>query len=366
MAWAAKQIRRMPPPGPWVPVPAIALSRGVSAMDVAREDGLDLSVVIPVYNEEDNVAALHAQIRAALDALARPSEIVLVNDGSRDGTAAALDALAASDPGLTVVHLRRNFGQTAAMAAGFDLARGAVIVAMDGDLQNDPADISLLLAKLDEGYDVVSGWRRNRRDKWLTRLVPSRIANWLISSLTGVKLHDYGCSLKAYRREILRDVHLYGEMHRFIPALAHWAGGSVAEVAVSHRARTAGKSKYGLGRTTRVLLDLLTVKFLLSYSTKPIHVFGPPGLLAVLVGVGLGLYLTFVKLVEGYNIGHRPLLMLAVLLVLTGAQFITMGLLGEIQARTYYEATGRPPYAVRRIATSRTPQPQEAPHHHEG
>jgi len=335
-------------------------------MDVPRDEAPDLSVVIPIYNEEENVAALHAQVRAALDALGRPSEMVLVNDGSRDGTAAALDALAASDPDLTVVHLRRNFGQTAAMSAGFDLARGAVIVSMDGDLQNDPADIPLLLAKMDEGYDVVSGWRLDRKDKWLTRRVPSRIANWLISTLTGVRLHDYGCSLKAYRREILRDVHLYGEMHRFIPALAHWAGGSVAEVPVNHRARTAGKSKYGLGRTTRVLLDLLTVKFLLSYSTKPIHVFGPPGLIAGLVGVVLGLYLTFVKLVEGHNIGQRPLLMLAVLLVLTGAQFITMGLLGEIQARTYYEATGRPPYAIRRVVSSHSPQPQEAPHHHEG
>ncbi len=235
------------------------------------------------------------------------------------------------------------------MAAGFDEASGDVVIAMDADLQNDPADIPKLLDKMNEGYDVVSGWRRDRKDKWLTRILPSKIANWLISRMTGVYLHDYGCSLKAYRREVLRDVRLYGEMHRYIPALAYWAGGSVAEVVVTHHPRRFGKSKYGLSRILRVVLDLMTVKFLLAYSTKPIQVFGRWGVISGALGFLLALYLSVEKLVLNVNIGTRPLLLLAVLLMIVGVQFITMGLMAEVQVRTYYESQNKPIYRVRRV-----------------
>jgi glycosyltransferase involved in cell wall biosynthesis len=310
-----------------------------------------LSVVVPVFDERECVAPLHQALTAALDHLGRPSEIILVDDGSRDGTSEALDEIAAADDRVVVVHLRRNFGQSAAMAAGFDQARGDVVIAMDADLQNDPADIPLLLSKLGEGYDVVSGWRQDRKDTWLTRRLPSNVANWLISVMTGVHLHDYGCSLKAYRREVLADIRLYGDMHRFIPALAHWAGGRIAEAAVNHHPRRFGKSKYGLGRILRVILDLFTVKFLMSYSTKPIQVFGAWGLWSGLIGFVICTYLTVLKLGFGASIGSRPLLLLGVLLLFIGAQFITLGLLAELQARTYYEARGRPVYALRRIVT---------------
>jgi len=308
-----------------------------------------LSIVAPVYNEEDSVGPLHQRLRQVLDRLDQPAEIILVNDGSTDGTEQALDAIAAEDPCVVVVHLRRNFGQSAAMAAGFDQATGEVVVALDADLQNDPADIPLLLGKLDQGYDVVSGWRKDRHDPWLTRRLPSNVANWLISTITGVHLHDYGCSLKAYRREVLADIRLYGDMHRFIPALAYWAGGRITEVPVTHHARQFGKSKYGLSRIFRVILDLITVKFLLSYSTKPIHVFGPWALLAGLSGFAICLGLTIYKFVAHQNIGDRPLLLLGVLLIFVALQFITLGLVAELQARTYYEARGRPIYALRRV-----------------
>ena len=288
-------------------------------------------------------------LRDALEELDIPWEVVLVDDGSTDGTAAALDEEAQRDGRFTVIHLRRNFGQTAAMAAGFDHARGDVIVAMDADLQNDPRDIPMLLEKLGEGYDVVSGWRRHRKDKWLTRVLPSRIANWLISAITGVKLHDYGCSLKAYRREIIQDVKLYGEMHRFLPALCYWAGARVAEVEVAHHPRRFGRSKYGLGRILRVLLDLLTVKFLLSYSTMPIRVFGPPGVAAFVAGVAIAGYLSWQKLVYHASLANRPALMLAVLLMILGVQFVSMGLIGELVARTYYESQDKKTYTVRYI-----------------
>jgi len=235
------------------------------------------------------------------------------------------------------------------MAAGFDHATGDVIIAMDADLQNDPADIPRLLDKINEGYDVVSGWRRDRKDKFLTRILPSKIANWLISTMTGVRLHDYGCSLKAYRREVLQDVRLYGEMHRYIPALAYWAGGSVAEVVVTHHPRRFGKSKYGLSRILRVLLDLFTVKFLLAYSTKPIQVFGRWGLFSGGLGLLLALYLSLDKLIYGVNIGSRPLLLLAVLLIIVGVQFVTMGLMSEVQVRTYYESQNKTIYKIRRV-----------------
>jgi len=312
-----------------------------------------ISIVVPVYNEDESLGILHERLAEALDPLELEAEIILVNDGSSDGTEDVLDALAAKDERVVAVHLRRNFGQSPAMAAGFDQATGDAVIAMDADLQNDPADIPMLLAKLDEGYDVVSGWRQDRKDKWLTRRLPSNVANWLISTITGVHLHDYGCSLKAYRREVLADVKLYGDMHRFIPALAHWAGGKITEVPVNHHARQYGVSKYGLGRVFRVILDLITVKFLLSYSTKPIQVFGPWGLGSGFLGCLICLYLAVVKFGFGQNIGSRPLLLVAVLLIFMGGQFITLGLLAELQARTYYESVGRPVYALRRVVDRR-------------
>lgn len=308
-----------------------------------------ISLVLPVYNEEESLEHLYTALVQAMDNLPDSCEAVLVNDGSRDRSGEIMDELAARDPRFVAVHLRRNFGQTAAMAAGFDEAHGEILVAMDADLQNDPADIPKLLAKMDEGYDVVSGWRKDRKDKWLTRILPSRIANGLISKMTGVALHDYGCSLKAYRAEVLHDVRLYGEMHRFIPALCYWAGGKVAEVEVIHHPRLYGQSKYGLGRILRVVLDLMTVKFLLSYVTKPIQVFGKWGLMSTFAGILLGLVLTIEKLFFGAAIANRPLLLLAVLLVILGAQLISMGLLAELQARTYYEAQGKRIYTLRKV-----------------
>lgn len=314
-----------------------------------------ISLVLPVYNEEESLPHLYDALVAALTPLPCQWQVVLVNDGSQDGSAALLEEIAQRDEHFVAVHLRRNFGQTAAMAAGFDQATGEVIVALDADLQNDPADIPKLLDKLAEGYDVVSGWRKNRKDKWLTRILPSQIANGLISTLTGVHLHDYGCSLKAYRREVLQDVRLYGEMHRFIPALAYWAGGRVAEVEVTHHPRRFGQSKYGLSRILRVVLDLLTVKFLLSFSTKPIQVFGKWGLISFLVGLLVAGYLTVEKLAFGVALANRPALLLAVLLMVLGAQFVAMGLLAELQARTYYEAQGKRIYAIRKITSRAKP-----------
>ncbi len=308
-----------------------------------------VSIVAPVYNEVDALWPLYESLVKVIDKLGRPAEVILINDGSTDGSDQRLDEIADKDDRFTVIHLRRNFGQTAALAAGFDHARGEAIVALDADLQNDPEDIPRLLAKLDEGYDVVSGWRKHRKDTWLTRKLPSAIANWLISRVTGVHLHDYGCSLKAYRAEVLRDVKLYGDMHRFIPALAYWAGGRVTEMEVTHHARKYGKTKYGISRTLRVLLDLATVKFLLAYATHPLQIFGRWGLISGGLGVLIGLYLTADKFIHGAALANRPALMLAVLLVLMGMQLITMGLIAELQARTYYEAQGKPVYTVRYV-----------------
>jgi glycosyltransferase involved in cell wall biosynthesis len=312
----------------------------------------EISVVIPLYNEEESIPHLYAALTDAMDAHGRPYEIIIVDDGSKDKSFAMLRDLALQDARLKVVRLRRNFGQTAAFSAGFDRARGEVIITMDADLQNDPHDVPLLMAKIDEGYDIVSGWRKDRHDRFLDRKLPSMIANRLISNVTDVKLHDYGCSLKAYRRDVLQHVHLYGELHRFIPALASQVGGTVTEVPVSHRARQYGRSKYGISRTVRVMLDLITVWFLGGYGTRPIHVFGTLGLIMAGVGVLLGLYLTLVKLVEHVNIGGRPMLLLAVLLVVIGAQLVTMGLLAEINIRTYYESQGKPIYVVREVVAS--------------
>jgi len=327
---------------------------------VRSQDTPFLSVVIPLYNERENVEELHRQLRVALDGLGRSYELILVDDGSTDGTPALLRALQERDPGVRVLELRRNFGQTAAFSAGFDHARGDVVVTSDGDLQNDPADIPRLVAKLDDELDMVCGWRQHRRDP-ASKRIPSWFANRLISWSTGVKLHDYGCSLKAIRREVVENLRLYGEMHRFIPAVASWMGVSVAELPVNHRARTRGKSKYGIGRTFRVLIDLFTVKFLLAYGTRPAHLFGVMGLTSGGVGLGILVYLTVLKLGFGESIGGRPLLLLGALLFLTGILLVNFGLLGELLVRTYHESQGKPIYVLKKPrATAATPEPEPA------
>ncbi len=319
--------------------------------EIAKGDRpLQLSVVVPLLDEEDNLPALYEQITRALDGRYQ-YEIVFVDDGSNDGSFQILKDLHASDPRIRVIRFRRNFGQTAALSAGFAHARGDVIVAMDADLQNDPADIPMLVAKLDEGCDVVSGWRKKRHDKALTRRLPSRIANWLISWITDVKLHDYGCTLKAYRREVLAQTRLYGEMHRFIPALASWSGAQVSECVVNHRPRTAGKAKYGLGRTFKVVLDLMTVKFLGSFSTKPIYIFGGLGLLTACAGVLSGLAVLYQKFFGHSHLAmnRNPLLILTAVLIITTVQFILMGLLAELLVRTYHESQNRPTYVIKEV-----------------
>ena len=307
---------------------------------------MDLSLVIPVYNEEENVEPLIGEIETSLAVLGKTYEIVVVDDGSRDATFAKLRSIRGRLAQLKVVRLKRNFGQTAALAAGLAQAQGAVVILMDGDGQNDPADIPALLHKLDEGNDLVAGWRYNRQDPFLNRRLPSMIANRLISFTTHVKLHDYGCTLKAMRQDVAKNLRLYGEMHRFIPAIAYERGARIAELKVNHRPRLRGTSKYGITRTLRVVLDLLTVKFLSSYSTRPSHVFGPIGLGSGFLGFIIGLYLTVQKVFFGQDIGARPLLLLGILLIFIGFQFVTMGLLGEMLARTYHESQDRPVYVV--------------------
>ena len=307
-----------------------------------------LSVVIPLHNEEASLVPLLDQLLAALRPLGRSFELVLVDDGSRDGTAALLQAQLRAIPELVAVLLRRNYGQTAAMAAGFDASRGQLIVSLDGDLQNDPADIPRLLEHLEaEELDLVSGWRYPRHDHRLTRLLPSWLANRLIARVTGVRLHDYGCSLKAYRRELLDDMNLYGELHRFLPALAAIEGARIGELQVQHHPRRYGRSNYGLDRTFRVLMDLLTVWFMRRFLTRPLHGFGAIGLLCFLSGLVLALWLVAEKLLIGLDIGNRPLLLLAVLAMLAGVQLFSFGLLAELQMRTYHESQGRPIYRVR-------------------
>ena len=310
---------------------------------------MEISVVIPVYNEEDNVEPLIREITGVLAPLGKSYEIVTVDDGSRDRTYAALARLRKDEPSLKVIRLKRNFGQTAAMAAGLAHAHGDVVVMMDGDGQNDPADIPALLMKLEEGNDLVAGWRAERHDPFLSRRLPSMIANFLISWTTQVKLHDYGCTLKVMRQDIAQGLKLYGEMHRFIPAIAYERGARIAEIEVHHRPRLRGVSKYGISRTLRVILDLLTVKFLISYSTRPSHIFGPVGILSGLAGFIIGVYLCVEKFYYGLLIGGRPLLLLAVLLIFIGFQFVTMGLLGEMLARTYHESQDRPIFVIRDI-----------------
>lgn len=309
----------------------------------------ELSVVLPVYNESGALPALLPEITAALRALGRSYEIIAVDDGSTDGSGDILASLQAQEPALTVVRFRRNFGQTAAFQAGFDLAAGEVVITIDADGQNDPADIPRLLEKIAEGYDIVSGWRTERKEPFFVRRLPSVVANRLIAQTTDVRLHDTGCSLKAYRREVVKNVRLYGELHRFIPALASWMGVRVAEVPVNDRARQYGKSKVGLGRTLRVLLDLFTVYFMLSYAGRPMQLFGTLGMASFAAGMLIGLYLIFIKLAYQESISNKLWLPLAGVLLTFGVQLFTTGLLAELITRTYHEAQGKPIYAVREI-----------------
>ena len=306
-----------------------------------------LSIVIPVYNEQDNVFPLHERVSAALQQTGEDYEVIIVNDGSSDLTEANLKSIAASDPRFKIINFRRNFGQTAAVMAGIDFASGDIIVGLDGDLQNDPADIPKLLAKLAEGYDVVSGWRVDRKDAALKRNLPSRMANWLISTISGIHLHDYGCSLKAYKKEFVKGVKLYGEMHRFIPIYASWQGGKVAEIPVNHHPRIHGSSKYGLERVVKVLLDLMVVKFLASYANKPIYVFGGFGLVSIAVSFLSGLLALYLKLFEHVAFILTPLPLLVVLAFITGVMSILMGLIAEVIMRTYYESQGKQVYLVK-------------------
>ena len=309
---------------------------------------MTLSVVIPIYNEEENIQLLHAKLKEALVILNNEYEILFVDDGSTDRTLSILEEIQAGDKHVIVLSLRRNFGQTAAFAAGFDFARGDVIVTMDGDLQNDPADIPKLLERIKD-HDLVSGWRKKRKDPFFTRRLPSIMANWLISKVTGVKLHDYGCSLKAYRRDVIKNLKLYGEMHRFIPAVASWYGVRIAEVETVHHPRMHGKSKYGISRTLKVVLDLITVKFLQSFSTKPIQFFGPVSVFSGFLGFLISLYLAVDKIFFGRDIGGRPLLLLGALLIIVGIQLIGMGLLGEMLVRVYHESQRKPIYVIKKI-----------------
>jgi glycosyltransferase involved in cell wall biosynthesis len=324
--------------------------RSDSQISLTESEAPEISVFLPVYNEELNLPPLQAKLDEALRALGRTAEIVYVDDGSTDSSLKVLRELARSDNRVRVVALKRNYGQTAAMAAGIDAARGTVLIPMDADLQNDPADIARLLEKLDEGYDVVSGWRKNRKDKLVTRKIPSIIANKLISWIGGVPLHDYGCSLKAYRRESLQDVRLYGEMHRFIPIYASWDGARVSEIAVEHHPRTMGKSKYGLSRTLKVVFDMMTIKFMASYQTKPLYVFGWAGLLTFAVSFLSALFALLMKFLswpKHADLVQTPLPLLAMLMLVLGIQFFLMGLLAEMLVRTYHESQAKAIYAVR-------------------
>ena len=307
----------------------------------------ELSLFLPVLNEEENLRPMHTKIREALKSLSKTAEVIYVDDGSTDSSLKVLRGIAAEDSSVRVISLRRNYGQTAAMSAGIDAARGEILIPMDADLQNDPKDISRLLDKLNEGYDVVSGWRKDRKDALVLRKIPSQIANKIISWIGGVPLHDYGCSLKAYRREVIQDVKLYGEMHRFIPIYASWAGARVAEIPVDHHARTMGKSKYGISRTLKVVFDLMTIKFMASYQTKPIYVFGTFGMISFLLSMFAGLWAFYLKFVSGVSFILTPLPIIAIVLLAISVQFFLMGLLAEMLVRTYHESQDKAIYAVR-------------------
>jgi len=309
---------------------------------------IEISIVIPVYNEEDNVWLLYDNLEPVLSKLGINYEVILVDDGSSDGTYNKLRQLHEKNNHFKIIKFRRNFGQTQAMRAGFDFASGSIIITLDADLQNDPEDIPKILEKMDEGYDIVSGWRKNRKDKVLRRF-PSAIANKIISVLFGIRLHDYGCTLKAYRKEVLDNIELYGEMHRYIPAIASWMGVRVAEIPVNHRARKFGKAKYGISRTIRVILDIITIKFLLTYSKKPMQIFGLVGVFTSLVGLIATIYLIIERIFFNQPLSSRPLFILTIFMIFIGIQLITMGLLGEIMMRTYHEGTGKSTYAIREI-----------------
>ncbi len=322
---------------------------------------IELSVVIPIYNEEGNIDDLHRELSGALDEIGRDYEVIAINDGSQDDSYALLNAVQARDKRWHIIHFRRNFGQTAAMAAGFDAARGRVVVTIDADLQNDPRDIQALLDKFDEGYDIVSGWRQNRKEPFLLRRLPSRIANSLISRSTGIRLHDYGCTLKAYHFDVAKGVQLYGELHRFIPALARQMGVRVAEAPVKDRARRWGSSKYGISRTFKVLLDLIVVVFILSYFNRPLYVFGAAGFLVGGTGALLGAYLTIFKLLTENKIGDRPLLQLAALLIVLGVQFVSTGIVADMIMRTYHESQRKPIYFIRERRSAKPEAEAEEP-----
>lgn len=328
------------------------MERELLAHEKPAQSRPEVSVVIPLFNEAENVLLLYHALREAMAATGRTWEVIFIDDGSTDTTYQVLRELHMQDACVRVVRLRRNFGQTAALVAGFDQARGRIIVSLDGDLQNDPADINALLKTLDDGYDMVSGWRVRRQDGFWLRRLPSHVANWLISKITGVHLHDYGCTLKAYRAEVLKELRLYGEMHRFIPALIGGNGARIAELPVNHRPRQHGRSKYGISRTIRVLLDLLMVKFFLSFLTRPLQIFGLVGLGTFVPGMVICLHLALLRLVWGYPLADRPLLFLGVLLAIIGVQFLCMGILAEIQIRTYHESANKPIYAIRKVLDS--------------
>ncbi len=310
---------------------------------------IELSLVIPVYNEAENIKPLVENIEMALEKIERNCEVIFVDDGSTDESGTILAEICPAKKNFTLIQFRKNFGQTAAISAGFDNASGDIIITLDSDLQNDPSDIPSLLDKMDEGYDVVSGWRKNRKDNVLTRNIPSAIANWIIGVATGVKLHDYGCTLKAYKKEIISDVSLYGDLHRFIPALAQFEGAKISEIPVNHHARKYGKSKYDLSRTWRVLFDLLTVSFLRRYKTRPLHIFGRVGLVTFLIGFLISAYLTLQKFILGIELAKRPLLILGVLLILAGIQLLSLGIVAEMQTRTYFESQKLPIYRIKKI-----------------
>lgn len=321
---------------------------------------MKISVVIPVYNEEQNISLLYQETREVLERLDCSWEIIFIDDGSSDTTLSVLQAIAQADDRVVAISFRRNFGQTAAMSAGFDYATGEVIITMDGDLQNDPADIPHLLQKIEEGYDVVTGWRFDRKDAFINRRLPSIIANKIISWTTRVSLHDYGCTLKAFRREVIKNIRLYGEMHRFIPAIASGMGISYTEIKVNHRPRRFGTTKYGISRTIRVILDLITVKFLLSFATRPIQVFGLLGVVSGGVGFLLALVMTIQRQFFDMPLADRPLLLLAVVLIFIGIQFISLGLIAELQARTYHESQQKPVYHIREVFRNSASHPTEA------
>src|SRR5262245_2425734 len=314
---------------------------------------IQYSIVVPLYNEESNVLPLYERIVQAMEAIPDRYQIIFIDDGSRDLTYKVLTEISDQDSRVVVIRLRRNFGQTPALQAGFDFARGDIIISMDGDLQHDPAEIPAFIEKINEGYDIVSGWRFVRRDAWLTRKLPSRAANWLIAKLSGVDLHDFGTTFKAYRSDTIKHLQLYGDSHRFIPALASWSGATIAEIPIRNINRQSGKSNYGLSRTITVLLDLIALKFLLDYSTKPLQFFGSWGLLSTAAGILTGLFLAYKKFLVHVEImkEHGPMLFAAVLLIVCGIQLISVGLLGEMLSRTYYESQKKPTYSVRDIRT---------------